>query len=96
MGRLTLFRGVTPASPLAGTYSFVPCLPRTDPGARFPRPVVGLPGIVNPRSTQSASGAGDLRPADDVVDVWHDVVDQVRSAGLHLAVHLATPPRGTA
>jgi hypothetical protein len=92
----TLFRGATPASPVGGTYSFVPCMPRGDSGARFVRPAVRLPGAVNPRSTQSPSGAKELRPAAEVADAWHDVVDQVRAAGLDLGVHLTTPPRDDA
>jgi hypothetical protein len=92
MATYTLFRGATPDSPVDGTYSFTPCLPRGDSGARFARPVIRLPGIVNPLSTQSPSGAKDLRPADEVTAAWHEVVRQVRMAGLDLAVHIETPP----
>ena len=90
----TLYRGATVDEPVDGMFSFAPCLLRDDDEPRFPRPAVRLPGIVNPLSRQAPAGAKDLRPRHDVVAAWHDVVHQVRSAGLDLGVHLDTPPKG--
>lgn len=90
----TLYRGATVDKPVDGMFSFVPCLLRDDDEPRFPRPAVRLPGIVNPLSKQSPAGAKDLWPRHDVDAAWHEVVHQVRSAGLDLGVHLDTPPKG--
>ena len=89
----TLFRGATIDDPVDGMISFAPCLPHGDPHMRFARPAIDLPGIVNPASTQSPSGAKQMRPLGEVVDTWRRVADQVRQAGLELGVHFATPPR---
>lgn len=92
----TLVRGATIDEPVHGMFSFVPCRVRGEQGMRFPRPAIDLPGIVNPASKQSPSGATrkDRRPLGEVVAAWHSVVDQARSAGHRLGVHFSTPPRG--
>ena len=92
----TLYRGATVDDPVHGMFSFAPCLVEGDPGMRFARPAIHLPGIVNPASTQSPSGAtpNDRLAVAEVVDAWHTVVGQFRSAGLQLGVQFATPPRG--
>ncbi|MGH9192118.1 MAG: hypothetical protein ACRDZ0_06550 [Acidimicrobiales bacterium] len=91
----SLYRGATVDEPVHGMFSFVPSRVLGDPDMRFARPAVHLPGVVNPASKQSPSGGTlrDRRPIADVVAAWHRVVDQVRSAGLHLGVHLSTPLR---
>lgn len=91
----TLIRGATPRHPVNGAFSFVPCLRRTTEEPRFLRPAIELPGIINPRSRQSASGANHLRPRTDVVAAWRSVVQQVLAANLELGVNIAEPPRGT-
>jgi len=89
----SLIQGATIDDPVDGMFSFVPCRVHGDPAMRFARPAIDLPGIVNPASRQSPSGAKELRPLDQVIDAWHRVVDQVRRAGLELGVDFATPPR---
>jgi hypothetical protein len=53
----TLYRGATFDEPVHGMFSFVPCRVHGEPGMRFPRPAIDLPGIINPASKQSHSGA---------------------------------------
>ena len=91
----TLYRAATVDDPVHGMFSFVPSRVANGPNLRFARPAIHLPGIVNPASKQSPSGATgtDRRPVDDVVGAWHAVVDQVLAAGLSLGVQFATPPR---
>ena len=91
----TLYRAATVDDPVHGMFSFVPSRLADGPSPRFARPAIHLPGIVNPASKQSPSGATatDRRPVEDVVNAWHAVVDQVLSAGLSLGVQFATPPR---
>lgn len=90
----TLIKGATPDDPVDGMFSFVPCRVDGDADMRFARPVVDLPGIVNPKSTQSPSGAKEMRPLAQIVDAWRTVVDQVRRVELELGIHFKTPPRG--
>lgn len=90
---LTLFRGATTEVPVDGMFSFVPCIEATDPRQRFKRPMIDLPGIINPTSKQSPSGARVARSLAMRQEVWAAVVDQVQAAGLSLASHLALPGR---
>lgn len=87
----TLYTGATPDSAVDGMFSFTPCLPYTDDGAGFVRPVIALPGIVNGRSKQAPKrtpvDAGRAREA------WESVVDQVRDQELLLGTQFKTPPR---
>jgi hypothetical protein len=89
----TLFRGATPRQPVNGMFSFVPCSRWIGDGSRFARPFVRLPGIINPLSYQSPSGAKILRSQAEVVAAWRNVVAQVTTADLELGVDLAEPPR---
>jgi hypothetical protein len=73
-------------------FSSAPSRPRGADGWRFARPAIRLPGIINPRSKQSPSGAKDIRTIGDVVNAWQDVVQQVGGAGLNLGTHFDTPP----
>lgn len=89
----TLYRGATLANPIQRMYSFVPARVHEGTGPRFARPVIELPGLINPNVVMSAQGAKELHPMDFVRDVWREVINQVRAQGLVLAVHLDTPPR---
>src|SRR5205814_1264683 len=78
----TLVRGATPQQPIGGMFSFVPCRRWSGDESRFARPAVRLPGITNPRSRQSPSGAKFLRPRQEVAAAWRAVIDQVLAADL--------------
>ncbi len=90
---LTLYGGATRSEPVSGMYSFVPCR-RADSGLmRFARPVIELPGYVNPASKQSPSGALEPRPIEQARRQWLSVWEQVLSSGCLLAVSFPTPER---
>ncbi len=74
-------------------FSFVPALRADDEAARFPRPSIKLPGLVNPMSRQSTWGSRRPLDVDTVTSAWSAVKDQVVEAGLGLAVSLDVPPR---
>jgi hypothetical protein len=90
---LTLFRGATPANPTDGMFSFVPCKEATATPERFERPAIHLPGVVNPISKQSPSGAKIDRSLAERQEAWATVVHQVEAAGLSLGADLAQPGR---
>lgn len=87
----TLYRGACPAAPMNGMFSFVPCRRADADDVRFARPAVVLPGVINPASTQAASGAKRLRPTAEVKSAWSSIVEQVLQAGLVLGTAIATP-----
>lgn len=66
----TLLRGATPQHPVNGMFSFVPCRPWIGNNSRFARPPVGLPGIINPRSSQSPSGAKETHTHGQIAAAW--------------------------
>jgi hypothetical protein len=88
---LTLYRGATLDEPIHGTYSFVPARPTDSPDLRFSRPPIHLPGLINPTNRQSTWGSRRALPIASVQHAWAALRHQVLSAGLVLAVHLATP-----
>lgn len=91
---LTLYDGATPEQPLEGMFSFTPCLPYDDDGPRFARPHIELPGIINPQSKQSASGAKSPRTIGEVRDAWKRVVAQVEAQDLLLGTNLQLSANG--
>ena len=90
---LTLYRGATPAEPMDGMFSFVPCMDADDPRERFERPAISIPGIINPTSRQSPSGAKVSRSLMERQTAWYHVQQQVFDCGLSLGTRLAVPER---
>lgn len=84
----TLYEGATRRHSVSGMYSFAPCLPADQNVQRFARPDVELPGIINPASTQTPSGAKDPRSIEEVTQAWSSVVDQVLNQDLLLATRM--------
>jgi hypothetical protein len=86
-----LYEGATPDEPIAGMFSFVPCLPVEDPKLGFARPDLQLDGVVNPRNVMAAK----LTLADDLATMkahWDAVASQVLEQDLALGTR-ATMPR---
>jgi hypothetical protein len=86
--------GATARDPVAGMFSFAPCLP-APPATPFARPRIELPGLIEP-GVDDRARVLPLGSADDVAVVWRRVVAQVESAGLTLAVGLDLPGPGPA
>ena len=85
---LRLYEGVTPTNPVAGMFSFFPCLP-ADESKGFARPAISLSGIVDgrlmrgiKRTTVSIGRACEL---------WRSVTKQVLDQGLCLGTAAAFP-----
>lgn len=92
-GELRLYRGATPEDTVDGMYSFVPARPAGREGSGFARPVVDLPGFVNPASWQAPKGAQRDLPADVVRSLWEKLVAWVRGQGLVLGTFAELPAR---
>lgn len=75
----------------AGRAHPVPARPADHPVPRFARPVVHIPGRINPASRQSPRGARQLLPIETVRQDWTSLRDQVLTYDLVLA----TPPLHT-
>ena len=84
-----LYRSRTYDERPGGPYSFVPCRP-DGPNAAFARPAIRLdtrwiePNLAMGAKATEASAA-------EIVELWDQVVQQVRAQGLARAVHLDAP-----
>lgn len=87
---LRYYAGATSRDPVAGMYSFVPCLPAAGPRSGFARPALQLDGLIDPDLRMQARSSEPLVIAT-VADLWNEVVDQVTKSGLALATHLELP-----
>ena len=90
--RLRLYRGATPDDPVQGMFSFFPATPAGGDSG-FPRPLVDLPDVINPRSGRTPKGQGYDRTLDELYVLWKLLVKQVRSAGLVPGTHAELPER---
>jgi hypothetical protein len=89
-----LYSGATARDPVAGMFSFAPCLP-APPVTPFARPRIDLPGLIDP-CVDDRARVLPLDAVEAVAAVWRIVVAQVEAAGLHLAVGLELPGAGPA
>lgn len=89
----TLFDGATHDDPVAGMFSFVPCKSVDREPLRFARPVIDLPGFINPKSQQSPSGYTERHRVSfqTAGDAWRSVVAQVFASGCMLGHSLTEP-----
>jgi hypothetical protein len=86
-----LYFGATPEKPVAGMFSFFPCLPHGADGGGFARPTIDIPGLITPHLTQGKKMARDLN-LTEMHELWETVVAQVQAQGLMLGVHAELPP----
>ncbi len=91
--RFTLYRGATAEDPINGMYSFVPARRADDPDPAFERPILQLPGLINPANKRACRGSRRPIPLDDVRQAWDEVRQGVLDAGCVLGVRIATPSR---
>jgi len=95
-----LYFGATPANPVVGMYSFVPCQPAAGTRSGFPRPIIELQDLINPTRCRQA-GSGKPQQLSALPAHWQNVTGQVLDAGLALATRLDLPdpsvskPHGT-
>jgi len=90
-----LYLGATFDAPLAGMFSFFPCLPASDAPRGFARPEIDLAEIVTPTMTQGKR----LNPQADLASVrslWDRVVSIVENEGLALGTYAELPPNRAA
>jgi hypothetical protein len=89
---LTLYRGATVETPIDGMYSFAPASIADSASARFARPAIRAPGLIDPTSRQSTRGSKHALTPKQVHAAWLCVVNHVLDAGLVLGVYFQTPP----
>jgi hypothetical protein len=86
-----LYIGATAERPVAGMFSFFPCLPAKDgEQAGFARPAIRHTGIITGNLTQGQR----MNPMPDVATVhglWEEVARQVLAQGLQLGVQADLP-----
>lgn len=82
-----LYVGATPANPVNGMFSFVPCRPGSGRDVRFARPAIELNGWID-RNLRMQARMSE-RPDHEIVAAWADVVAAVQTAGIALATRLS-------
>jgi len=86
----SLYSGAHLNSQFDSMFSFFPCLPHSDGAyARFARPVIDIPAVINQKLQQGQKGT-ELLP-EQTKEIWFQVVEQVRNQGLHLGISAAEP-----
>jgi hypothetical protein len=96
--RYMLYRGASLDHPVHGMFSFVPARLANSASVRFTRPVITLPGLINPASKQSPRGVNDPLSLDRVRVAWSQIREQVLAQNLVMAVRFDSPEKtsGTA
>lgn len=88
-----LYRGASVDRPVAGMFSFFPCMPAGD-GPGFARPAIRMAKYVTDNHKQGIKGTA-VAGVEAAQAVWEDVVGQVRDQGLWLGVEAEMPQRRT-
>ena len=81
-----LYIGATPADPVDGMFSFVPCRPASSSDVGFARPAIRLNGLINPNTRMQARML-DV-PDSRIPELWQSVSYGVCAGGLSLATQL--------
>ena len=85
-----LYFGATYDCPFEGMFSFVPCMPPGSLRSGFPRPIIELPGVINPAAARKYR-SNPQRSLAEVAMLWQQVVDQVSCQGLLLGIEVSVP-----
>ena len=94
---LFFYRGRTPDSGRAEGFSFFPAVLHDQHPEGFVRPVLRPTGALSGMITETLIQGQRPNPvadADQVRDIWQEVVDQVLAQGCLLGVHAEAPPVG--
>lgn len=89
---LRLYHGATLEKPVAGMFSFAPCLPAEVGWAGFARPSIRLSGVVNPE-LRMGSKRTPIPTPERLKRMWDAVVTQVIEQDLALGTRFDLPPR---
>lgn len=92
---LRLYGGATLDEPVAGMFSFAPCLPSTVAPKGFARPAIRLNDVITPGLMMGAKATRSLS-VERVKELWDSVVAQVIEQKLALGVRFDLPPRRSA
>jgi hypothetical protein len=92
---LRLYGGATLAEPIAGMFSFAPCLLSTLAPKGFARPAIRLKEVITPGLMMGAKATRHLS-VERVKELWDSVVAQVIEQKLALGVRFDLPPRRSA
>ncbi|HEX6182519.1 MAG TPA: hypothetical protein VFZ44_01325, partial [Pyrinomonadaceae bacterium] len=85
-----LYFGATYENPLAGMFSFFPCLKYEEGGMGFARPRVSMKGLISDKLNQKYK-LTVVESLHGVKALWDEVVRQVEGQGLKLGVFTDIP-----
>lgn len=89
---LRLYSGATMEEPVAGMFSFVPCLPAGSGSAGFLRPQIRLDNVITPGLMMGAKVTRHLS-LERVKELWDNVVAQMIDQDLALGTRFKLPPK---
>ena len=85
-----LYLEATLEAPVAGMFSFFPCLTGDAIAQGFARPAISIPDVITPTMTQNKRL--NPRPTiNEITPLWNEVVRQVTDQGLALGIHADLP-----
>jgi hypothetical protein len=85
-----LYLGATLEDPVAGMFSFFPCLTGDGIAQGFARPAIYIPDVITPTMTQNKR-LNPRQSITEIVPLWQEVVHQVTDQGLALGIHADLP-----
>lgn len=86
----TLYEGATPDEPVAGMFSFFPCIPSEEDRSGFARPAVKANKMINPKNWRAAK-LTSIEDLETGREVWTDLAEQVLGNDLLLGTHAVMP-----
>ena len=93
----TYYEGITfnDRKQFKNIFSFAPSMiykNQNDTNFAFQRPAIEIPEIISPRQTQSINGNGGRNySVEEIVNVWHKIVDTINKKNLVLGTHFEEP-----
>jgi hypothetical protein len=85
-----LYLGATFDEPVAGMFSFFPCLTGDGIAQGFARPAISISDVITPTMTQNKR-LNPRQTIDEITPLWQQVVHQVTDQGLALGIHADLP-----
>lgn len=85
-----LYLGATLDDPVAGMFSFFPCLMGNGVAQGFARPAIRIPDVITPAMTQNKR-LNPRQSIDENTPLWNEVVRQVTDQGLALGIQANLP-----
>lgn len=85
-----LYMGATLQNPVNSMFSFFPCVRYEEFGKGFHRPIITLPGKINPNLSRNVKISKNMEMGE-LKTIWDEVVEQVKNQKLMLGIFSQLP-----